>query len=96
MESPKNRFSLILKSSSKASIALELSDFPQHGHAIKVKGWTESNAWVMVKGQEAVVNPDRRFRHFTSPVPSGHNMITVTAQNAKGGVNTKQQSVTIQ
>ena len=67
VESLKNRFSLIPKGRSKASIALELSDFLQQGHAIMVTGWTESGARVMVNGQETVVNPRRRFRHLTSP-----------------------------
>jgi hypothetical protein len=96
VESPRSRFTLVPKGSDTTSIALDLSDFVQHGHSIEVKGRTESGARVMVNGQEAVVNADGTFRHFTSQLPTGENMITVTAQNAKGGVNTKQQSVVIQ
>jgi len=33
---------------------------------------------------------------MTPPLPTGESMITVTAQNAQGGVNTKQQKVVIQ
>jgi hypothetical protein len=50
----------------------------------------------MVNGQEAVVASDGAFRHFTNPLPTGDNVITVTAQNAKGGVNTDTRHVTIQ
>lgn len=94
--SPRSRFTLIPKGADNTSIALELGDFVQHGHSIEVKGRTEAGARVMVNGQEAVVNPDGTFRHFTNQLPTGENLITVTAQNAKGGVSTKQQSVTIQ
>jgi hypothetical protein len=95
-ESPKNKFSLVPKGDSGVTIALELGDFVQIGHSIEVKGQTEAGARVMVNGQEAVVNADGTFSHFTSPLPTGDNMITVTAQNAKGGWSTKQRSVTIQ
>jgi Glucodextranase, domain B/FecR protein len=96
VESPRSQFTLVPKGSSGANIALELGDFVQHGHVIEVSGRTETGARVMVNGQEAVVNGDGTFHHFTNPLPTGDNMITVTAQNAKGGVNTKQQPVTIQ
>lgn len=96
VESPRSRFTLVPKGNDSSSIALDLSDFVQHGHSIEVKGRTEAGARVMVNGQEAVVNSDGTFRHFTNPLPTGENMITVTAQNAKGGVSTKQQTVTIQ
>src|SRR5262249_22266340 len=93
VESPRSRFTLVPKGADGSSIALELGDFVQHGHSIEVKGRTEPGARVMVNGQEAVVNGDGTFRHFTNQLPTGENMITVTAQNTKGGVNTKQQPV---
>lgn len=96
VESPKSRFYLVPKGTANGSIALELGDFVQHGHMIEVKGRTEAGARVMVNGQEAVVNGDGTFHHLTNPLPAGDNMITVTAQNAKGGWSTKQQPVTIQ
>jgi len=96
VESPKNKFFLIPKGNANVGIVLELGDFVQHGHVIEVSGRTETGARVMVNGQEAVVNGDGTFHHFTNALPTGDNMITVTAQNAKGGVNTKQQPVTIQ
>jgi hypothetical protein len=96
VESPRSRFTLVPKGTDASSIALELGDFVQHGHSIEVTGRTEAGARVMVNGQEAVVNSDGTFRHFTNQLPTGENMITVTAQNAKGGVRTKQGQVTIQ
>lgn len=96
VESPKNRFSLVPKGNANGNIALELGGFTQIGHVIEVKGRTEAGARVMVNGQEAIVASDGTFHHFTGQLPTGDNMITVTAQNAKGGVHTEQTKVTIQ
>jgi hypothetical protein len=97
VESEKNRFTVITKGSDTAEIALELSPFVQHGHVIEVKGKTERNARVMVNGAEVPgVREDGSFFFFTPPLPNGENIITVTAQNAKGGVKTKQQKIVIQ
>jgi glucodextranase-like protein len=77
------------------SLALDL-DYVQLGHVIEIKGRTEPNARVMVNGQEAVVGNDGAFHHFTNPLPTGENVITVTAQNAKGDVNTAIKHMVIQ
>ena len=96
-ESEKNRFTLIVRRESQVGILLELDQFIQHGHIIEVRGHTENSAHVMVNDQQvAVINPDGSFHHFTPPLPTGENIITITAQNAKGGVNTKTQKVVIQ
>lgn len=94
IESETYRFTIVPKGT--GSLALELGDFVQMGHVIEVKGHTEPNARVMVNGQEAVVASDGAFRHFTNPLPTGENLITVTAQDAKGGVNTVTRPITIQ
>jgi hypothetical protein len=91
-----NAFTLALKGDSSTAIVLELDPFSQHGHVIEVKGRTEPGARVMVNGQEAITNADGSFRHFTNPLPTGDNVITVTAQNQKGGSRTKSDTVTIQ
>jgi hypothetical protein len=97
VESEKNRFTVITKGVDTAEIALELSPFVQHGHVIEVKGKTERSARVMVNGAEVPgVREDGSFFFFTPPLPNGENIITVTAQNAKGGVKTKQQKIVIQ
>lgn len=92
-ESETFKFTLAPKGS--GTLALEL-DYVQLGHVIEVKGRTEPNARVMVNGQEAVVGSDGAFHHFTNPLPTGENTITVTAQDAKGGVNTATKHVVIQ
>jgi hypothetical protein len=97
VESEKNRFTVIAKGTENVEIALELSPFVQHGHVIEVKGKTERNARVMVNGAEVpYISNDGSFQFFTPPLPNGENIITVTAQNAKGGVKTTQQKVVIQ
>jgi len=43
-----------------------------------------------------IVGDDGSFHYFTPPLPNGETLITVTAQNSKGGVNTRQEKVVIQ
>jgi len=97
VQSEKNRFTVIPKGADRAAIALDLDEFSQHGHVIEVRGRTEPSARVMVNGMEvANIGPDGSFHHFTAQLPSGENVITVTAQNVKGGVNTITKRVIIQ
>ncbi len=97
VDSDKNRFTVIPKGEDKVNITLELEPLIQHGHLIEIRGKTEPNARVMVNGQEVVaMGGDGNFHHFTSPLPTGLNILTITAQNRKGGVNTKTQQVVIQ
>jgi hypothetical protein len=78
-------------------LALELDPFIQHGHVIEVRGKTEPSARVMVNGQEVpVITNEGQFHYFTPPLPTGENVITITAQNTKGGVNTMTKKVVIQ
>jgi hypothetical protein len=97
VESEKNRFTIIPRSAEKVELSLDLDPFIQHGHVIEVQGKTETGARVMVNGKEVpIVADDGSFHYFTPPLPNGENMITVTAQNSKGGVNTRQEKVVIQ
>lgn len=97
IESEKNRFTIIPKGAETAPMMLELEQFIQHGHVIEVRGKTEVNARVMVNGQEVpMIASDGRFQFLTPPLPTGENLITVTAQNTKGGVRTEQKKVVIQ
>jgi hypothetical protein len=97
VESEKNRFTIIPKGKDTTAISLELDPFVQHGHVIELTGKTEIGARVMVNGQEVpVVLSDGKFHYFTPPLPPGESVITVTAQNAQGGVNTLQKKIVIQ
>jgi hypothetical protein len=97
VESEKNRFTIIPRAKEKVDLSLDLDPFIQHGHVIEVQGKTEAGARVMVNGREVpIVADDGSFHYFTPPLPNGENMITVTAQNSKGGVNTRREKVVIQ
>jgi hypothetical protein len=97
IESEKNRFTIIPKGNVAEAMSLELDPFIQHGHVIEVTGKTERGARVMVNGREVpMIGADGTFHYFTPPLPLGESVITITAQNAKGGVNTQQQKVVIQ
>lgn len=96
-ESEKNRFTIIAKGADSGKIALSLDPFIQHGHVIELTGKTEAGARVMVNGHEVpVIGGDGSFHYFTPPLPNGETLITVTAQDSRGGVNTEQQKVVIQ
>ena len=97
VESEKNRFTIIVKAKEKIELSLVIEPLIQHGHVIEVTGKTEAGARVMVNGKEVpIVGDDGMFHYFTPLLPNGENLITVTAQNSKGGVNTHQEKVLIQ
>ena len=97
LESEKNRFTIIPRGTDTAAISLELEPLVQHGHVIELTGRTEIGARVMVNGREVpVVGADGSFRYFTPSLPPGESIITITAQNARGGVNTLQKKVVMQ
>ena len=97
VESEKNRFTIIPRGKDEAAINLELEPFVQHGHVIELTGRTEIGARVMVNGREVpVIGADGSFHYFTPSLPPGESVITVTAQNSQGGVNTLQKKVVIQ
>jgi hypothetical protein len=96
-ESQKNRFTIIPKGQNTTAIDLDLDPFMQHGHVIELTGRTEVGARVMVNGREVpVVGADGSFHYFMPPLPPGESLVTITAQNAKGGVNTVQKKIVIQ
>lgn len=97
VESEKNRFTVIPKGDETVGMRLEVDPFIQHGHVIEVAGRTEAGARVMVNGREVpLISNDGTFRFFTPPLPNGESVITITAQNSKGGVNTQQKKIVIQ
>jgi len=97
VESEKNRFTLIPKGNDSVAIGLDLDPFIQHGHVLELTGKTEAGARVMVNGREVpILSNDGSFHYFMPPLPTGENVITITAQDSKGGVNTLQRKVLIQ
>ena len=96
IESERNRFTIIPKNTD-AGLPLELEPFVQQGRIIEIRGKTDASARVMVNGAEVpVIDGDGRFQYLTPPLPNGENVITVTAQNSHGGVNTQTKKVVIQ
>jgi len=96
IESERNRFTVIPRNAGEG-LSLQIEPFIQHGRIIEVRGKTDTTARVMVNGGEVpIINADGSFRYMTPPLPNGENMITITAQNAKGGVSTQTKSVVIQ
>lgn len=97
VESERNQFSIVAKAVDSTGLSLELLPFVQHGHVIEVKGKTDPAARVMVNGLDVpVIHSDGTFSFFTAPLPAGESVITVTAQNFKGGVKTEQKRVVIE
>jgi hypothetical protein len=96
LESEKNKFTIVPRGTD-ANLALELNPMVQHGHVIEISGKTDPLARVMVNSQEVpLIQNDGTFHFFTTPLPNGENLITITAQNAKGGVATQTKKVVIQ
>ena len=48
------------------------------------------------RASQPMLSADGSFHYFTPPLPLGESVITITAQNARGGVNTQQRKVVIQ
>jgi hypothetical protein len=96
IESERNKFTVVPKGSD-AGLALQLDSFVSHGHVIEVRGKTEPSARVMVNGEEVpVIGGDGSFHYYTPPLPAGENMITITAQNNRGGMNTQTKKIVVQ
>jgi glucodextranase-like protein len=96
VESEKNKFTIVPRGTD-VNLALDLNPMVQHGHVIEISGKTDPTARVMVNSQEVpIIGNDGTFHYFTAPLPNGENLITITAQNAKGGVSTQTKKVVIQ
>ncbi len=96
-ESERNRFTIVPKSAGDSTLPLKLEGFIQYGHIIEVRGTTEPLAKVMVNGAEVpVIKENGSFQYYTPPLPNGENVLTITAQNARGGVNTQTKKIVIQ
>ena len=97
IKSDQGQFTVVTKGTDGFSLALEINQLIQHSHVIEIKGSTQPGARVMVNGQQVPdMALDGSFTYFTPPLPTGENLITITAQNEKGAVNTAQKTVLIQ
>jgi hypothetical protein len=74
---------------------LQVEDHVVRGHIVEIKGRSDTNATVMINGEPAPLIFDHSsFKHFVL-VPEGGSVITITAMNDAGGVNTKQLQVQV-
>jgi hypothetical protein len=75
---------------------LHVDSITPHGHIVEIRAQTEPGTTVMVNGERAAVIFDgSRIRHFVGPLPDGIILITITAQNDEGGVNTQKLAVVL-
>ncbi len=95
--SPANRFNLVQQVDAGAVAFLKVERIVQHGSVAEVVGRTEPGSTVIINNEQVFsIAPDGTFRHFTSPLKAGSNMITVTAQNRKGDTKTIREPVVIE
>jgi len=75
---------------------LDIKTVVYHGRIIEVEGSTDPGAIVMINGQPAATFFDgNTFKHFIGPVLHGTSILTISIQNAQGGVTTRQLAVTV-
>jgi len=75
---------------------LDMNTVVHHGRIIEVEGSTDPGAIVMINGQPAATFFEgNSFKHFIGPVSPGTSIVTITIQNAQGGVTTRQLAVTV-
>jgi hypothetical protein len=76
---------------------LEVSDPIQHGRVVEVQGKTEPGSTVIINNEQVFsIQPDGTFRGFTSPLHSGSNQVTITAQDRKGNTKSIRKTVVIE
>ncbi len=75
---------------------LEILAVHEYGSIIEIQGRSEPGATVMINGEKVgLIWDGTTFKHFVGPFTEGPTVITLTAQNEDGGVNTKQVPVDI-
>jgi hypothetical protein len=91
-----NRLNLVQEVSGSQAY-LEVTKIIQHGRVVEVQGKTEPGSTVIINNEQVFsFSPDGTFRGFSSPLPTGSNQITITAQNRKGDTNTIRKTVVIE
>jgi hypothetical protein len=82
--------------SSPRTPVLNVESITPYGHIVEIVAETDPGTIIMVNGERAaVIFPGSRIRHFVGPLPDGIDVITITAQNDEGGVNTKRVAVAL-
>ena len=75
---------------------LNLRSTQVRGRVVEIQGSADPASTVMINGERAALIFDHSsFKHFVL-VPEGESVVTVTAMNPQGGVNTQQVQVQAQ
>jgi hypothetical protein len=75
---------------------LNLRSTQVRGRVVEIQGSADPASTVMINGERAALIFDHSsFKHFVL-VPEGASVVTVTAMNPQGGVNTQQVQVQAQ
>jgi hypothetical protein len=75
---------------------LNLRSTEVRGRVVEIQGSADPASTVMINGERAALIFDHSsFKHFVL-VPEGASVVTVTAMNPQGGVNTQQVQVQAQ
>ena len=91
-----NRLNLLRQLSGNQAY-LEVTKIIQHGKVVEVQGKTEPGSTVIINNEQVFsILPDGTFRGFTSPLNTGSNQISITAQDRKGDTNTIRKTVVIE
>jgi hypothetical protein len=74
---------------------LEIKTVVQHGHIFEIEGLAEAGSTVMINDEKVATFGDSSFKYFVGPLSDGVTVLTITVQNERGGVNTKQVALTL-
>lgn len=89
------KFTLVEQGKSQ-EMMLEVDATELHGQVVEVIGHTEAGAALIINGQQvADLQPDGRFRYFTTPMGRGSQTIVITGQNRRGGTAIKRVPIVI-
>ena len=89
------KFTLVEQGKSQ-EMMLEVDATELHGQVVEVIGHTEAGAALIINGEQvADLQPDGRFRYFTTPMGRGSQTIVITGQNRRGGTAIKRVPIVI-
>jgi hypothetical protein len=90
-----HKFTLVAQGKGQ-EMFLEVDGTQLHGNVVEVIGRTEPGAALIVNGETvANLQPDGRFRHFTTPLARGSQTIVITGQNRRGGTAIKRVPIVV-
>ncbi len=97
VSAPSDTFKFTLATQGKGQeMLLEVGSTELHGNVLEITGRTEPGAALIINGEQvADVQPDGKFKYFTSSLSRGSQTIVLTGQNRRGGTAIKRVEVVI-